>query len=136
MFITETKIRVRYAETDRMGYVYYGNYATYLEVARVEALRELGVSYRELEDNGILLPVAEFAIKYFVPAYYDDEIVIKSSIIEMPTVKIKFSYEMYKGDVQLNKASTDLVFVDKNTMRPTRCPNTILEKLSPFFNLK
>lgn len=133
MFTTETSIRVRYAETDRMGYVYYGNYATYLEVARVEALRQLGVSYRELEDRGILLPVAEYQIKYFLPAYYDDELIIKTSITEMPGVKIKFSYEIYKEDKVISKASTDLVFVEKTSMRPTRCPNDIADKLKHYF---
>ncbi len=80
MFVTETQMRVRYAETDRMGYAYYGNYATYFEVARVEALRELGMSYRELEDSGILLPVRDLHIKYHKPAYYDDLLTIKTSI--------------------------------------------------------
>ena len=80
MYTTEVKIRVRYAETDRMGYVYYGNYATYFEVARVESLRNLGFSYRSLEDEGILLPVLDFSIRYRRPAYYDDELTIKTII--------------------------------------------------------
>ena len=80
MFISTTQIRVRYAETDKMGYVYYGNYAQYFEVGRVEGLRDLGLSYKKMEDEGILLPVVEFQIKYLKPAYYDDLLTIKTTI--------------------------------------------------------
>lgn len=134
MFTTEIKLRVRYAETDRMGYTYYGNYATYFEVARVESLRELGVSYRQLEDEGILLPVSEYSIKFLKPAFYDDELVIKTNIIELPTARIKFSYQTWRGDDLLNEAKTDLVFVDKTSGRPTRCPEQVLDKLRNYFS--
>jgi len=77
MFRSETKIRVRYGETDQMGFAYYGNYAQYYEVGRVEALRGIGMSYRELEEDGVMLPVYTFSIKYLKPALYDDEITIK-----------------------------------------------------------
>src|SRR5688572_25110967 len=93
MFSHTIQIRIRYSETDRMGYAYYGNYATYFEVARVEALRQLGVNYKELEDEGTLLPVSEFCIKYLKPAYYDDLISITVSIHQLPTARIKFLYE-------------------------------------------
>jgi acyl-CoA thioester hydrolase len=89
MFVSEYKIRVRYAETDRMGYVYYGNYATYFEVARVEALRRLGVSYRQLEDSGILLPVLNYSVKFLKPVYYDEEIKIITAIPELPGARIQ-----------------------------------------------
>lgn len=136
MFISQISLRVRYAETDRMGYTYYGNYATYFEVARVESLRELGVSYRQLEDQGILLPVSEFSIKYYKPAYYDDELVIETTITEMPGVRIKFAYKTWRGDTLLNEAKTDLVFVDKSTGKPTRCPEAITAQLQAYFTAK
>lgn len=134
MYKSELKIRVRYAETDRMGYVYYGNYATYFEVARVEALRELGFSYKSLEDDGILLPVAEFSIKYLRPAFYDDELTIITEIPELPGTRIQFHYQVFnaKGEL-LTKASTTLVFVQKDTGRPCPAPALIIEAWKPFF---
>ena len=93
MFTSTTQIRVRYAETDKMGYVYYGNYAQYYEVGRVEGLRDLGLSYRAMEDAGILLPVMEYQIKYFKPAYYDDLLTIKTTILELKGARIFFEYE-------------------------------------------
>ena len=116
MYSTEVKIRVRYAETDRMGYVYYGNYATYFEVARVEALRNLGFSYRSLEDEGIILPVLDFSIRYRRPAYYDDELTIRTIVPEMPAARIKFEYEVLNAaGTVITTAATTLVFIDKNT---------------------
>ncbi|MBP6403824.1 MAG: acyl-CoA thioesterase, partial [Bacteroidia bacterium] len=84
MYTSEIQVRVRYAETDQMGYVYYGNYAAYFEVARVEALRSLGFSYKKLEEDGLMLPVLDFSVKYFKPAYYDDVLTIKTTIRELP----------------------------------------------------
>ena len=95
MYESEVDIRVRYAETDRMGYCYYGNYAQYFEVARVESLRSLGFSYKKLEDSGILLPVRDFSITYNKPAFYDDLLKIKSQIVELPAFRIKFRYKTY-----------------------------------------
>jgi acyl-CoA thioester hydrolase len=133
MYSSQIVIRVRYAETDRMGYVYYGNYATYFEVARVESLRQLGVSYKSLEDRGILLPVADYSIKYILPAHYDDELVIKSHITALPTARIQFEYQTYRGDQLLNTASTTLVFVDASSGRPVRCPEEIIKELKKYF---
>ncbi|MEY3398265.1 MAG: hypothetical protein RL220_859 [Bacteroidota bacterium] len=133
MFTSEIKLRVRYAETDRMGYSYYGNYATYFEVARVEALRSLGITYRDLEDQGILLPVSEYSVKFMKPAYYDDELVIITRIHKIPAARISFEYETFRGDEQLNSAKTDLVFVDKSTGRPVRCPEHVLALFGPYF---
>ncbi len=127
----ETKIRVRYSETDRMGYVYYGNYAMYFEVARVEALKSKGVSYKKLEDSGILLPVLDYQIKYIKPAYYDDFLTIRTSIPQLPGARIQFEYETYNEEGSLiNKAATTLVFIDKNTMKPMVAPDFILKQLS------
>ena len=133
MFTKEIKIRVRYAETDRMGYSYYGNYATYYEVARVEAMREIGMSYKQLEDNGVLLPVTEFTIKYKKPAYYDDEIRVLVSIKEIPKVRFKFYYETRNSnDELLNTGFTELIFVNKKTGRPMQIP----EELESLMKLK
>ncbi len=134
MLVSETKIRVRYGETDRMGYVYYGNYAEYYEVGRVEALRKLGFSYKEMEDQGILLPVLEFSINYKKPAFYDDEITVKTSIKEMPGVKITFHYECYNENNELlNAGKVTLVFVNKNTNRPCQPPEWFTNAITPFF---
>jgi acyl-CoA thioester hydrolase len=114
------KIRVRYAETDQMGYVYYGNYATYFEVARVETFRALGISYKEMEDSGILMPVLEQNTKFVKPVFYDEEITIKVKITEKPGVRIRFDYEVFNGDNILTTfAFTTLVFVNKETGKPT-----------------
>jgi acyl-CoA thioester hydrolase len=117
-----------------MGYVYYGNYAEYLEVARVEALREMGVTYKELEDDGIVLPVLDFHIKYIRPAYYDDLITIITRIPVLPGARLLFKYEMYNQDkVLLNKAETTLVFISKTTGKPCPAPSDIMDKIGPYF---
>ena len=134
MYKTETTLRVRYAETDRMGYSYYGNYATYFEVARVEALSNVGITYRSLEDEGILLPVVEYNIRFLKPALYDDQLIIRTLIPQFPKVRIRFEYETFRGDELLNTAWTELVFVDSATSRPVRCPLDVANQLSPFFN--
>ncbi len=134
MFLTKISLRVRYAETDRMGYVYYGNYAIYFEVARVEALRELGITYKSLEDEGVLLPVADYSIKFIKPAYYDDELVVETKITALPSARIEFEYETKRAGELLNTARTTLVFVDKQTGRPMRCPNDVLEAMKIHFS--
>jgi acyl-CoA thioester hydrolase len=133
MFKHESSLRVRYAETDRMGYVYYGNYATYFEVGRVETMRTLGIPYRMLEDQGILLPVAEYSVKYLKPAFYDDELIIVTTIPAMPSTRIKFEYEAYRADTLLCKGTTDLVFVDQKTGRPIRLPEMVAQAMKPYF---
>jgi acyl-CoA thioester hydrolase len=128
-----TTIRVRYAETDRMGFVYYGHYATYFEVARVETLRSVGITYKSLEDKGILLPVVRFQIQYNAPAHYDDEIHIKTTIKEEPKVRLKFFYQTYRGETLLNEAETDLVFMSESDKRPMRCPEELSTILKSYF---
>jgi acyl-CoA thioester hydrolase len=128
MFISETTLRVRYAETDQMSYVYYGNYAQYYEVGRVEALRQLGTSYRQLEESGIMMPVVSMNINYKRPALYDDILTIKIIIKELPTTKMKFEYEIYNHEgVLINTAETILVFVNRSNMRPCRCPQWFVD---------
>lgn len=131
MIHSDLKIRVRYSETDRMGYVYYGNYAAYLEVARVEALRTLGISYRELEDKGILLPVSDFQIRYLKPAYYDELLTIKTVIPSAPTVRLLFNYEVFNEKDQLIAvASTTLVFVSALNGKPVPPPAEVVKLFS------
>ena len=134
MYITETQVRVRYGETDRMGYAYYGVYASYFEVARVEALRNLGMSYREMEDSGIMLPVLHFEIKYLKPAYYDDLVTIKTTISELPQARIHFHYESFneKGE-KINFGETTLVFINKATNKPCAAPEEFVMRLAQYF---
>ena len=129
-FQFDIKIRVRYAEADRMGYVYYGNYAMYFESARTEMLRSLGFSYREWEDKGIILPVRELQIRYHAPAYYDDLLTIRTIIKERPSARITFLHEVYneRGEKTCT-GSLVLVFVDSKTRRPTRAPDHFLKAL-------
>jgi acyl-CoA thioester hydrolase len=135
MFSAETQIRVRYGETDRMGYVYYGNYAEYFEVGRVEALRSLGWNYREMEDSGILLPVYSFSIRYFKPAFYDDLLTVKTMITEKPGTRLQFKYEITndKGE-KLNEGETTLVFISAETKRPCMAPDGFVKALQPYLD--
>ncbi len=130
MKIDEIQIRVRYGETDQMGVVYHGNYALYLEMGRIEWLRKLGISYKKMEDDGIMLPVVSLSINYKKSAGYDDVIHVKTQLKNKPTVKIEFEYEITNesGEI-LTTASTILVFVDMKTNRPTRAPQYILDAL-------
>jgi acyl-CoA thioester hydrolase len=134
MYQHETRIRVRYGETDRMGYVYYGNYAVYFEVGRVEALRSLGFSYRALEDEGFLLPVSDFSVQYRRPAYYDDLLLLTTRIVSPPGVRLRFEYELRNeaGEL-LNEAATTLVFVRKETGRPCQPPEPLVKALQAYF---
>ncbi len=134
MYVSETKVRVRYSETDKMGYVYYGNYTHFYEVGRVEALRQLGTSYKEMEDSGIMLPVFTCSLKYLKPALYDDLLLIKTTIKELPKARITFDYEIYneKGEL-LNEGITTLVFVDMKTNKPRPAPDSFIEKIKKFF---
>jgi acyl-CoA thioester hydrolase len=135
MYQFDLKIRVRYAETDQMGFVYYGNYATYFEVARVEMLRSLGVSYKSFEEMGVMMPITEYTIKYIRPAFYDDMLTIKTFLNEMPGKRIAFQYETYNEAEQLlNKATTHLAFISSADKRPTEPPVVLLEKLQAYFS--
>lgn len=134
MYVSETTIRVRYSETDRMGFVYYGHYAQYFEVARVEALRSLGISYKEMEDTGVFLPVIEYNIQYLKPGKYDDHLLIRTTIGQMPQAKIRFDYEVInQQQIIIAKAYTVLVFLNKEH-KPIRCPNEIQGKMRGYFN--
>ena len=134
MIQERTKIRVRYSETDQMGFVYYGNYATYLEVGRVDVMKKAGISYRKLEEEGIGLPVREMNIKYKQAALYDDEIEVITTIREMPDRFITFDYEIMRGDELLITASTTLFFMEKGSNRLIRMPQKMHDQLKPFFS--
>jgi len=135
MYHHSTEIRVRYAETDQMGFVYYGNYAAYYEVARVEALRALGISYKVLEENGVIMPVLENRSKYIRPAKYDDLLTVKLILQKIPDSRITFEYEVFNEEKKLiNLGSTILVFLEKETGKPIMAPDVILDVLKPYFN--
>jgi acyl-CoA thioester hydrolase len=134
MFEHSTKLRVRYGETDQMGYMYYGNYAGFYEVGRVEMLRSLGLTYSSMEQSGIMMPVLEMSCKYLKPALYDEEITIRVIMNKMPGVKIHFNYELFNEKEELiNTGETLLVFIKMETNRPCRPSEEFLDKLRPFF---
>lgn len=134
MFEHSTKIRVRYGETDQMGYMYYGNYAEFYEVGRVEMLRSLGLTYSGMEESGIMMPVLELKCKYLKPALYDEEITVKVIMDKIPGIKIHFRYELYNEKNELiNLGETLLVFVNMGNNRPCLPSDEFLEKLKPFF---
>jgi acyl-CoA thioester hydrolase len=122
MATSQIEIRIRYGETDQMGFCYYGNYAQFLEVARVETLREQGISYKELEENGILLPVRNYSIKYIAPAKYDDVIQINTEISDIKNSQIIFKYSIYLEQKLIATAVTELVFVSKENYKPMKVP--------------
>lgn len=135
MLESTCKIRVRYSETDQMGYVYYGNYASYYEVARVEMLRDLGTSYKEMEESGIMMPVLELKCKYIKPARYDDELTIKVKIVDKPKMRITFHYEIFnEQNVLINIGETTLVFVDVKRNRPCLPSADFEQRMAPYFN--
>lgn len=134
MFTFKHNIRVRYGETDQMGYVYYGNYAEYYEVARVEMLRSLGTSYKDMENNGVMMPVLDLYCKYIKPGRYDEELIITVSIKEKPGIRIKFHYEIHNQQGELiNIGETRLVFVDMRSGRPRLPPDDFNHRLAPYF---
>jgi acyl-CoA thioester hydrolase len=135
MFITETQIRVRYAETDQMNVVYYGNYAQYFEVARAESIRNLGFTYRELEASGIIMPVVEMQTKFLRPAHYDDLLTIKTILRELPTDhKIYFEHEVFDAEKKLlTLGKVVLYFVKMGSFEKTAMPPAMRNILSSFF---
>ena len=134
MFRHETKVRVRYGETDQMGYMYYGNYAEFYEVARVEMLRSLGMTYRSMEEDGVMMPVLEMRCKYLKPARYDEEITIRTTIEKMPGVRIHFKYEFFNEQNEyIHEGETTLVIIDMARNKPCTAPEGFLNRLKPLF---
>ena len=132
-FYHETDIRIRYAETDKMGYSYYGNYPTFFEVGRTEFLREMGISYKELEDLGYMLPITSLSIKYLKPAIYDDLITVRTFLKYLHPIRVEFDYEIFnqKGEL-LTTGNTLLVFISSKTRRPTKAPDFYNETIKKF----
>jgi acyl-CoA thioester hydrolase len=135
MFSYEVQgIRVRYADTDQMGYVYYGNYARFYEIGRVEALRSIGFHYKEMEDEGVMMPVYENRSKYIKPARYDDLLSIRVILHQMPGVRVVFHYEIRNQDGDLlNTGETTLVFQRRDNAKLCMPPDVLVEKLTPYF---
>lgn len=134
--IHEKNIRVRYAETDKMGYVYHGNYAQYFEVGRVEFLRHIGFSYKELEDSGVMMPLVEMNIKFKRPAQYDDLLTIKSSITDINEKRMFFKQQVYndKGKM-LTEGNIELAFIHSDTKRPIACPEELYSIFSKLIDI-
>ena len=125
-----TNIRVRYGETDQMGIVYNANYATYFEVARTEWLRNLGVTYKNMEESGIILPVVSLSFNFIKPAKYDDILTVSVFLKKKPLIKIDFDYEIINQNKEkISTGNSVLAFIDMKTNKPIKCPDYILEKL-------
>ncbi len=134
MITHSTQIRVRYGEVDQMQFLYHSHYVEYFDIARTELIRSLGITNRELEEQGIMLPVLNVNIDYGMPATYDDLLTIRTTLREMPRVKIKFEYEVFLEDKLLTTGSVTLAFMDSNTKKAIRPPKRLLEILEPYFN--
>ncbi len=134
MYTSDTKVRVRYGETDKMGYVYYGIYPLYYEIGRTELMREFSFSYKKIEDMGIILPVKTLDIKYHKAAQYDDLLTIRTTIKDLPGVRITFYYEILNevGEL-LNEGTTMLIFVNEKTRKPIKAPSELLKQLDQHF---
>lgn len=130
MFTSTTTYRIRYADTDQMGVVYYGNYARFYEIGRSEMIRDLGYTYKDLEDTGVFMPVASVQSKYLAPLYYDEEITIETSIRQMPQARMVFFHTIYNEKKEkVHAAEVTLVFLDQKTNRPVRVPEYLLTAL-------
>jgi len=129
-----TGIRIRYYDTDQMGFVYYGNYARFYEIGRVESLRHLGLNYKDLEARGIQMPVYDLSCRFIRPARYDDLLTVRVTIPQLPSTRLLFSYEVFNQDgLLLNTGQTTLVFISANTGRPQPAPADLIELTKPFF---
>jgi len=130
---SKSTIKVRYGETDQMGIVYHGNYAQYLEIARIEWLDKIGMSYKKMEEEGIMLPVISLCTKFIKSAFFDDLLTITTTLKKTPSVKIEFDYEIHNQKKELlTTGNTVLVFVSSKTNRPMRCPEKLLELIDRY----
>ncbi|QTE22702.1 acyl-CoA thioesterase [Polaribacter cellanae] len=127
---SSTKTRVRYSETDQMGVVYHGNYAQFFELGRTEWLRNLGVTYKDMENSGIMLPVISLKCNFIKSALYDDILTITTFLKKKPMVKIEFDYEIKNQNNEIVcTGNSVLAFINSKTMKPTKCPDYLLESL-------
>lgn len=129
MITSESKIRVLYAHTDKMGIVNNSRYLEYFELGRTDLLRGIGYIYKEMEADNIALPLIEANCKYLLPAYYDDVIVIKSSLKKLPSVRIKIDYELFVDEKKIAEGFTIHSFVDFEKLKPVRPPQKLLKLL-------
>jgi acyl-CoA thioester hydrolase len=135
MIASESEIRIRYDEVDKMGYVYHGNYAKYYHISRTDLMRKIGICDKQLESSNILLPVVDMSIKYLSPIFYDDIITIKTVLQNIPTAKMIFKHEVYdRQNNMINRAQSTVAFVDMETRKPMRPPSFIVEKIKASFN--
>lgn len=136
MYTAKTEIRVRYGETDQMSYLYHGSYASYYEVGRTEAMRALGITYKELEKTGIMMPVVKQTMEYLRPVFYDDLITVTTIIKELPTGhKVDFHTELYNEKGKLvNRGVTTLAFYNQEQRKTVAMPETMKQQLEPLFS--
>ena len=127
------KIQVRYCETDQMGLVHHGSYINYFEEARISWISNLGFSYSDMEKSGIILPVSKLNVNYLKPSYFDDELDICVELAELPTSRLIFNYTIMKDNDIVVKGNTVLAFLNKETKKPVRCPDYMLEKVKSLF---
>jgi acyl-CoA thioester hydrolase len=135
MFSSQTKVRVRYAETDQMGIVYHSNFFLYYEVARAESIRHLGYTYADMEKMGVIMPVVEVQSRFLRPALYDELLTIKTILKELPVHhKIEFHHEVYnEKEALLVTGKVILYFMEAKTMKRTTMPEQLLKKIKPYF---
>ncbi|WP_438976692.1 acyl-CoA thioesterase [Polaribacter sp.] len=125
-----SSFRVRYGETDQMGVVYHGNYAQYFELGRTEWLRSLGITYKDMEISGIMLPVISLKCNFIKSALYDDVLTVETKLKKEPLVKIEFDYVIRNKNKEiLCTGNTVLAFMDMKTNKPIKCPDTLIKKL-------
>ena len=127
------RIKVRYCETDQMGLVHHGSYVNYFEEARISWISNLGFSYSEMEKSGIILPVSKLNINYLRPAYFENDLVVNVELAELPTSRLIFNYTITNKDEVVVTGTTVLAFLNKETKKPVRCPDYMLEKVTPLF---
>ena len=128
-----SEIKVRYCETDQMGLVHHGSYINYFEEARIAWISNLGFSYSEMEKSGIILPVSKLNVNYLRPAYFDDNLLISVELAELPTSRLIFNYTIKKEEEVIVTGTTVLAFLNKETKKPVKCPDYMLEKVAPLF---
>ena len=127
------EIKVRYCETDQMGLVHHGSYINYFEEARIAWISNLGFSYSEMEKSGIILPVSKLNVSYLRPAYFDDDLLVSVELAELPTSRLIFNYTIKKEEEVIVTGTTVLAFLNKETKKPVKCPDYMLEKVTPLF---